>query len=100
MFMTQIRHYLDAVQTCIFRQSRRNYFHGVGKSFPADRFRTCESARLRRKGLRNGNLRRSTTRDEGSLFHQATDDTESIVEGTFGFVKDQGVGAPADDRDG
>lgn len=38
--------------------------------------------------------------DEGAFFDEAADDAEGVVEGTFGFVEDEGVGAAADDGDG
>ena len=38
--------------------------------------------------------------DEGAFFYQAADDAESVVEGAFGFVEDEAVGAAADDGDG
>ena len=52
------------------------------------------------EGVGDGDFRGAAAGNEGAFFHEAADDADGVVEGAFGFVEDEGVGAAADDGDG
>lgn len=98
--MPQIRDDLDRIEPRVLRQRGRDNFHRVRERAPADGLGASERARLVGKGLGDFDLGCAAAGDQGFLLDEAADDAEGVVEGAFGFVEDEGVGATADDRHG
>lgn len=98
--MPQVRDDLDAVQPRVLRQRRWDDLHGVRERLPAYGLGAGQFARPPTERLRDGDLRGAASGDERFLFDEAADDAKGVVQGAFGFVEDEVVGAAADDRDG
>lgn len=96
--MAQLGDNLDAVETGVLGERRRDDFHGVGKGLEADGFGARETARLLGQLAGNLNLGRPATGNQRFLLHQASNDAEGVVQRPLGLVEDERVGATAHNR--